>query len=77
MLSDERNCFTLMVLRNEEVNLLQAGIGQHLRLILERMFTNPLGNPPHAVMLSSRTLAVRCFWDIYVLLNLHVCGCEF
>ena len=69
MLSDERNWFTLMVLRSEEVNLLQAGIGQCWRLILETMFTNPLGNPLHGVMLSSRTLSVRFFWNIHMFLQ--------
>ena len=69
MLSDETHWFTLMVLRSEEVNELQAGIGQCLKLILEDMFARDIGSPLHGIVLKSKQAMFPLFWDLHMFLQ--------
>ena len=52
-LSEEKHWFTLTVLRTEEVQKLDGGIGQVLRLILEDMFAPEFGSPLHGIVMKS------------------------
>ena len=73
LLSDERNWFTLMVLRSDMVAQLEAGIGQCIRILLEKMFgaaNNRSGtNPLHGVALRSSSCRLRLFFGLNMFLQ--------
>ena len=68
LLSDERNWFTLMVVRTDQVAKLQAGIGQCIRILLERLFGGDT-NPQHGVALRSDTTRIRLYFSLNMFLQ--------
>ncbi|CAE7679314.1 unnamed protein product [Symbiodinium sp. CCMP2592] len=68
LLSDERNWFTLMVLRSDLVARLEAGIGQCIRILLERLFGGST-NPQHGVALRSDTSRLRLYFTLQMFLQ--------
>ena len=73
LLSDERNWFTLMVLRSDVVARVEAGIGQCIRILSEKMFSaanNRSGtNPLHGVALRSSSCRLRLLFGLNMFLQ--------
>ena len=68
LLSDERHWFTLLVLRSDLVAKMEAGIGQCMRQVLERLFGGDT-NPMHGVALRSTTTRIRLFFKLSMFLQ--------
>lgn len=68
LLADERNWFTLMVCRTDEVAKLESGIGQCIRILLERLFGGDT-NPQHGVALRSDTTRIRLYFSLHMFLQ--------
>ena len=64
-----RHRLTLMVLRSEEVNKLQAGIGQCLKLLLEDMFARDIGSRLRGIVLKSKQAMFPFLWDLHMFLQ--------
>ena len=68
-LSVEKHWFTLTVLRTEEVQKLDGGIGQVLKLILEDMFAQEFGSPLHGIVMKSSQSLFAFHWTLHVFLQ--------
>ena len=68
-LSEEKHWFTLTVLRTEEVQKLDGGIGQVLRLILEDMFAQEFGSPLHGIVMKSSQSLFAFHWTLHLFLQ--------
>ena len=64
VLTDEKNWFTLMAARSNEVSNVEAGISQLVRKLLERMFLHEHGSPLAGIHLKRGDQCLRLFWTL-------------